>query len=213
MNWLKLNRFKIVPIIVVIVLILWLFQQDFISPPETYRPSDSVSNIQNGYITENDLSKITRINFEDYPVKDMESAFLGEPAKPDLNSSPIGYLFKTRLTEDAKSGPNFAGHYTIVLWGCGTECLHIAVVDAYDGNIYNIPFESDSDVDFRIDSRLIIVNPIFDNAQPGYDINYRSHEFPEDLYLKYYEWTGNNFKLLKSYKTNDLYTQILESQK
>jgi hypothetical protein len=211
LTWLKQNWLKVILIIGIAVFIFWLNGHDFISLPKTDISPSPVSNFQNKSFTEEDLSKIIGIDFKDYPVKDMESVFSGKPAKPDLDSSPIGHLFKTRLTEGAVNGPNFAGHYTIVLWGCGIECQHITVVDAYDGKIYDIPFKSNSDVDFRIDSRLIIVNPVFNNGQPGYDINYRSHGFPEDLYLKYYEWTDNDFKLLKSYKTNDLYKQMLGS--
>jgi len=99
-----------------------------------------------------------RPRFEDYPVRDR---FTGRPAKVNLNSHPKARLFRTMLREGAKPGPNFAGHYTIVHWGCGSDCRMIAVVDARNGRVYFAPFTVSPSIgqDFRVDSRLFIANP------------------------------------------------------
>jgi hypothetical protein len=73
--------------------------------------------------------------FEDYPVT---AIFKGVPAPPKLR--PVDRLFRTRIREGVAKGPNFAGHYTIADWGCGTGCVSIAIVDASDGRIYDAPF-------------------------------------------------------------------------
>ncbi len=43
-----------------------------------------------------------------------------KPARVDLESHPLAKRYRTRLREGAAEGPNFAGHFTIVGWGCGT---------------------------------------------------------------------------------------------
>lgn len=71
------------------------------------------------------------------------------------------------LREGAKAGPNFAGHYTIVSWGCGTACIEVAIVDATNGHVffpaqlqplaYQAVTDSTPDMQYQIGSRLLIV--------------------------------------------------------
>lgn len=96
--------------------------------------------------------------FDDYVVP-AESLFTGTPAPVDLTSSPIGQTFRTRLIEGARGGPNFAGHLTVVEWGCGTMCLQFAMVDAQTGEIYPTPHGAEIGIAYQRDSRLLIVNP------------------------------------------------------
>src|SRR5689334_16959216 len=70
--------------------------------------------------------------YEDYAVA---KTYKGKPALPLINNSQAR-AFRTRLREGAAKGPNFAGHYTIVTWGCGTGCQQMAVVDAQTGRVY-----------------------------------------------------------------------------
>ncbi len=39
-----------------------------------------------------------------------------------------------------RPGPNFAGHYAIVRWGCGSPCDMIAIVDLKNGRVFPPPF-------------------------------------------------------------------------
>jgi hypothetical protein len=71
--------------------------------------------------------------FEDHPAKE---PFAGPPTAVDLSSHPKAMRFKTAITEGAARGPNFAGHYTFVTWGCGTACQELAIVDAKSGRVY-----------------------------------------------------------------------------
>lgn len=48
--------------------------------------------------------------------------------------------FQKRIRGEAKKGPNFAGHFTIVMWSCGSDCSNLAVVDLQNGKIYDTPF-------------------------------------------------------------------------
>jgi hypothetical protein len=81
---------------------------------------------------------------------------------------PDGITGKERGTP----GPNFAVHYAIVTWGCGSPCLMMAVADLKTGHVFPPPFHhgpghsyfqfpwlpTDVPMSFRLDSRLLIAN-------------------------------------------------------
>lgn len=93
--------------------------------------------------------------FEDFPIAEK---FSGQPASPNFSSNPDAQRFITVVTNGAKIGPNFAGHYTVVTWGCGTGCNSGVIIDAKSGNIYPMGAFACS-YDFRLDSYLLIGNP------------------------------------------------------
>lgn len=45
------------------------------------------------------------------------ATFSGAPAPVQIESAGYGRMFQTRLRNGAKSGPNFAGAFTVVVWG------------------------------------------------------------------------------------------------
>jgi hypothetical protein len=123
--------------------------------------------------------------FEDFPVTEV---FKGEPAQPVLTTSQER-LYRTVIrqgvsrgwgTEDGATGkelgapgPNFAGHYVIVTWGCGVPCLMGAIVDLRTGRIFPPPFHHgpghsyfqvpwawpmSPPFAYRLNSRLLIAN-------------------------------------------------------
>lgn len=68
------------------------------------------------------------------------------------------------------SAPNFAGHYFVIRWGCGSNCLMMAIVDAETGKIYNPPLSGpgtelyvsldmlgDREIDFEPQSTLMVL--------------------------------------------------------
>jgi hypothetical protein len=78
------------------------------------------------------------LRFEDFPVV---AKFEKRPAEPVIVSNDRTY--RTRIREGAQKGPNFAGHYTIVEWECGTGCVVFVVIDAISGRIYRAsPFDA-----------------------------------------------------------------------
>ncbi len=73
--------------------------------------------------------------------------------------------FHTRLRSAAGQAPNFAGHFIVTAWGCGTECLAGAIIDANLGTVYWLPHticcwgdvgEKFRPIKYRLDSRLIV---------------------------------------------------------
>src|SRR6185437_13966353 len=138
--------------------------------------------------------------FGDFPV---HQVFKGKPAEPQFRPGEDEYPngvghFRGGVTFDAERGPNFAGHYTLARWTCGSGCSSAIVVDSVTGRLYrhmpfgvlvlpwsDIGFEPYS---FRLDSRLLIVQGYFDVDVP--DKN-------SECSRRYYEWTGTSFKLLR----------------
>ena len=84
--------------------------------------------------------------------------FKGKPSAVNLASHKDARMFRTRLREAAPTGPNFAGHMTVVTWGCGTSCQTVALIDARNGRVYFGPTAS-LGVKHRLASRLLVVNP------------------------------------------------------
>lgn len=96
----------------------------------------------------------------------------------DLNSNPVANEYRTVLRREVAVGPNFAGHYRVATWGCGSSCAMFAVVDLTSGRVITPKGFSDTSgvyigVDnqkafpgsqsedsllaFRKDSRLLVV--------------------------------------------------------
>ncbi len=74
--------------------------------------------------------------FSDFPAK---MSFKGRPAPVKIEGKEAR-MFRTVLRDGAKNGPDFAGHYTVVVWGCGADSFSLAVIDARNGKVYFPPF-------------------------------------------------------------------------
>lgn len=116
--------------------------------------------------------------FEDYPVREVYKG----PVAPVRLDSRRARMFRTRLREDSRTGPNFAGHYTVVIWGCGTGCAQMGVVDSKTGRVYfppveymDIPDMDDEGVRsqwFRLDSRMLRITRDFYDGTGNYTAYY-----------------------------------------
>ena len=116
--------------------------------------------------------------FEDHPVREV---YRGRNAPVRLDSRKAR-AYRTRLREDSRTGPNFAGHYTVVVWGCGTGCAQMGVVDAVTGRVYFPPVEymdipdMDDEAErskwFRLDSRLLRITQNQYDGRGGYTAYY-----------------------------------------
>ncbi len=64
-----------------------------------------------------------------------------ETVLPDFSGEQAEFGFlRTRITEAMLQGPNFAGHYTVITVGCGTQCTIGFVADNKTGEVYDFPF-------------------------------------------------------------------------
>lgn len=93
-------------------------------------------------------------SFDHYPATER---FCGRPAAVDFDSMPGSRRFVTRIREGAASGPNFAGHLTLIGWGCGTACQSVAMVDARTGRILGA-FGTSTGSLYTPNSRLLVVD-------------------------------------------------------
>jgi hypothetical protein len=139
----------------------------------------------------NQSEKVPR--FSDYPVKDI---YRGKPAAVNLTSHPLARTFRTVLREGAEKGPNFAGHFTVVLWGCGAGCQSFAIVEANSGKVMFMTSEKEKileavvGLDYKLDSSLLIVNPIAALEAEDPASNLRSED------CRYYVWRGTKLELV-----------------
>jgi hypothetical protein len=119
-------------------------------------------------------------------------------AEPRL-VTPFQRKFRTVIRDAATKPVNFAGHFVVAEWGCGTGCEQIAIVDEQSGAVYNGPFgarpestvyfgpnvdDDKTGLFFHPDSSLFIVRGCMDaraNACGTY----------------YYRWLDTAFRLLK----------------
>ncbi len=99
----------------------------------------------------------TTPSFEQYKVRVEQ---IRSP-RVNLRSHAIGRKYRTQIRDTIKAqGVNFAGHYTVVQWGCGTECTQLAIVDIRTGVIWHDPdVIATRGYLFRRDSSLLIQDP------------------------------------------------------
>lgn len=95
------------------------------------------------------------------------------------------------------TGPNFAGHYYVIRWGCGSNCLMVAVVDGRTGKVYGPPLHaseselvasmdpmSEVQIEFRPDSSLMVLR--------------NGCRWPRsECGVYYFSWSDNKWSLLK----------------
>lgn len=128
--------------------------------------------------------------FEDYPVREV---YKGPAARVRLDGK-MARMFRARLREGSRGGPNFAGRYTVVVWGCGTGCAQMGLVDARTGRVYFPPVAYMDIIDmedeagrsrwFRLDSRLLRITRGFYDGGDAYT-------------AYYYTFDGGRFRLLR----------------
>ena len=121
--------------------------------------------------------------FEEYPAP---TSFRGKPAAPILDS-PKARLYRTTIRYAAKRGPDFAGHYTIAMWGCGSQCTHFVIIDAQTGRVYvpsvGVSFSLAGPI-YRLDSTLLVTEQEASMSGPNR--------------LDYYNWSGSKLVHLKT---------------
>lgn len=137
-------------------------------------------------------------DFASYPA---EERWKGPNADVRLESGPAK-KFRTRLISAAKEDSNFAGHYRIVVWGCGTKCQAGALIDLRSGEVFHLPSAhqvheedqfifctsaySDRTVDFRTDSKLLIL-------RCGARADQNGNNTPDSYYFR---WEEQRFRFL-----------------
>jgi hypothetical protein len=65
------------------------------------------------------------------------SPYVGPNAKLQIADDPEAWRYRTRLREWSRAKVNFAGHYILATWGCGTGCVQIMIIDAKSGRVFH----------------------------------------------------------------------------
>ncbi len=132
-------------------------------------------------------------SFADYPAVP-ESTKQQPAARPSLTTAK-SRLFRTAIRQDFAEKANFAGHYRVTTWGCGTDCRDFAIADKNTGSVYTMPGESsvsgvmgndDDRISFRPDSRLFVVAGCFNEDEACLN----------NPKKRFYEWTGKRLRLI-----------------
>ena len=96
-----------------------------------------------------------QFRFESFPATE---TFTGRLAAPDFSTLPEIRPFAGNIQAGLGRGINFAGSYTMVSWPCRSLCVSLLAVDRRNGRLYTAP-EAFNGLQFRRDSRLLIINP------------------------------------------------------
>jgi len=111
-------------------------------------------------VTSSDLTDSKVPRFAAYRIPTQEVI---ENPKLDLKSNPIARMYRTLLRDEISKGPNFAGHYRVAIWGCGTSCAMFAIVNLKTGQVITPDdFHSTSTVYFDVDD-----HEVFSHSQSG----------------------------------------------
>ena len=129
--------------------------------------------------------------------------FKGRPAAVRIEGRKAR-MFRSVLRDGAKNGPDFAGHYTVVVWGCGADSFSLAIVDARNGKVYFPPFscitlaggydalsiegkEADNP-SYRQNSNLLVFAGVEDKPSLN----------PKDRLVQFWVFKGDHFELVYS---------------
>ena len=132
------------------------------------------------------LKTVQAFKFEQFPAN---VAVTSAIAKPILTTK-LAKQYKTAITLAMAEPANFAGHYRVVTWGCGTDCRGFAILNKLTGVAYTLPGveyvagimgNEEERLDFKSDSRLFVISGLVNDETEG--------KF-------YYLWERERLKLL-----------------
>jgi hypothetical protein len=120
--------------------------------------------------------------------------------KVNLKSHKSANMFRTNLRNAAKEGVNFAGHFILATWGCGTNCSQSAIIDARNGRVFfpaqlegagfgfcDLP-DNTEPILYKPNSRLLVLS-----GYKGGDLEKNNSRCG----VYYLEWTGAGFRQVR----------------
>jgi len=125
-------------------------------------------------------------SFEKYPAK------ISDPRNPSrlVLTTRLAKRYKTVITDASTQPVDFAGHYRVATWGCGTDCRGFAIINKLNGVVYTLPGveyvagvmgNEEDRLAFKTDSNLFIITGIINDEKEG---------------KYYYLWKKDKLKLL-----------------
>lgn len=123
--------------------------------------------------------------------------YKGKLASPNFKTDTASWLFRTQIRNQCRSkGINFAGHFTIVEWGCGSACKEIAIVDRINGKInYSGILTNEDDsfftLEYKRNSNLVVMNDWMMKEYKGYLL------WSDNWKLITVKWENTKFRILR----------------
>lgn len=132
------------------------------------------------------------------------SAYSGPNASLRLTSNAADQMYRTRIRDWSKSKANFAGHYILATWGCGTDCLQITIIDAKTGEVFH-PFGVGSIASMNVDDALLAGSPAWPNEGAAkFEVNSRllvligmPEEDVKRRGISYYVWQDDKLRRVR----------------
>ena len=140
------------------------------------------------------LLTISLVSCQDRPKKDVESSRaipmsseITDKADIDFKSNPMAERYRTVITEKYNEFEvNFASHYIITTWGCGSGCVTGVMVDIRDGIVYNMPEDKDwggngTYIESKKESQILITVAVAQSPTGETEEQRKSWEWNEEL--------------------------------
>lgn len=100
---------------------------------------------------------LTKVRFGEYKVE--VEKFNGVQLPDFKGRDRSARMFRTRISEAIKQGPNFASKYAMIQIGCGTDCSFVYVADTQTGEVKDFPHGGELKFKLQLlyskDSRLV----------------------------------------------------------
>ena len=157
-------------------------------------PNDSFITYGNTYVRNvccdgdaTQMSATGQLSWEQFGVA---SAYSGKTALPDFKGRERAFKdFRIRIVDGMKNGPNFAGTFSVVQFGCGTGCTFVVIANNKTAELYNFPRGGEDNMylqlNFELKSRLIVAQ-----WSDG-----------DNCILEDFEWIGKERKFLANKKS------------
>jgi len=104
---------------------------------------------------------VTKWEKENPEIAGAKDVYTGEFAAVDYADKrfPKAKEYKTAINKAVEDGVDFAGHYAIAQWGCGTQCQEQAIVDVITGKIIAMGLPSEAGVGVHEQYSVLVTNP------------------------------------------------------
>lgn len=137
----------------------------------------------------------------------VDKIYSGKTKMPQFKGRDKAYRnFRTRIHEGLEAGPNLAGEYSVIQFGCGSGCSSAFVASNRTGQVFDFPRGGENAMYLTLqnsrDSRLLIAQ------WAGGDDNACQIEF--------YEWKGDKANLISTRKvgvTDECFKDIKDNLK
>jgi hypothetical protein len=155
------------------------------------------------------ISKAELPKFEDFPVVPISDNQNQVAPDIDLQTHPQANEYQSHLRTAMRRGPNFAGHYSLISWECGADCLRVAIIDVATGAVY-FPRElaylgalKQFDIDSAVANKELLTYRLNSNLLIAVGYPSPDGETRKDGGIFYYAWENNRLILITQVKMSN----------